>query len=199
VQEECVIAAPAALRPVTAVRSTLLQSSLGSLRNRGHFDRYLTLVDPRYREVILGSLAPEWLPLGAALAHYDACQRLELSNQELMELGEDVGARIQGTFIGTIVRKARTIGLTPWVPLAQFQRLYERLMQGGGVALYRTAPKDCRIEVFELPLARFPYFRSAFCGVIASGIKLGSGRAVTVRQASDRNVESRLIFRASWV
>ena len=198
-QEECLIAAPAALRTVTDVRSTLLQSSLGSLRNRGHYERYLTLVDPTHREAILASIAPEWMPLQAAMAHYDACQRLELSTQELMELGEDVGARIQGTFIGTIVRKARTIGLTPWVPLAQFQRLYERLMQGGGVALYRTAPKDCRIEVFELPLARFPYFRSAFCGVIASGIKLGGGRAVTVRTANERAVESKLVYRASWV
>jgi hypothetical protein len=187
------------MRPVTEVRSTLLQSSLGSLKNRGHFERYLTLIDPTYRQLILQSIAPEWLPIAAGMAHYDACQRLELTNSELIDLGEDVGARIQGTFIGTIVRKARTVGLTPWVPLAQFQRLFERLMQGGGVALYRTAPKDCRIEVFQLPLGRFPYFRSAFCGVIASGIKLGGGRAVTVRAASERDAESRLVYRASWV
>jgi hypothetical protein len=199
VQEECIIAPPQGMRPVTEVRSTLLQSSLGSLRHRGHFERYLTLIDRSQRELILQSIAPEWLPIAAAIAHYDACQRLELPNSELIDLGEDVGARIHGTFIGTIVRKARTIGLTPWVPLAQFQRLYERLMQGGGVALYRTAPKDCRIEVFQLPLARFPYFRSAFCGVIASGIKLGGGRAVTVRTANERDTESRLVYRASWV
>jgi hypothetical protein len=197
--EECLIAAPAGVRAVTDVRSTLLQSSIGTLRNRGYYERYLTLLSPTYRDAILGSIAPEWMPLEAAIAHYDACQRLELSSAELVHLGEDVGSRIQGTFIGTIVRKARTIGLTPWVPLAQFQRLWERLMQGGGIALYRTGPKDARIEVYQLPLARFPYFRSAFCGVIASGIKIGSGRAVTVRTGDDRNAEAKLVFRASWV
>jgi hypothetical protein len=197
--EECLIAAPAGVRAVTDVRSTLLQSSIGTLRNRGYYERYLTLLSPTYRDSILGTIAPEWMPLEAAIAHYDACQRLELSSAELVHLGEDVGSRIQGTFIGTIVRKARTIGLTPWVPLAQFQRLWERLMQGGGIALYRTGPKDARIEVYQLPLARFPYFRSAFCGVIASGIKIGSGRAVTVRTGDDRNAEAKLVFRASWV
>jgi hypothetical protein len=184
---------------VGAVRSTLLQSSLNALRARGHYDRYLKLLDAQQREIILGTLAPEWLPISTGIAHYRACDELLLTTEELANVGEDVGNRIQGTFIGTIVRRARAVGLTPWVPLGQFERLWERLMQGGGVALYRTGPKDVRIEVHKLPLARFGYFRAAFCGVIGSGIKVGSGRAVTVVVAKAHTPEEVIVFRASWV
>ena len=139
-KEECLVAPPAVLEPVTQVRSTLLQSSINSLRTHGHYERYLTVVDPAYREVILGSLAPEWLPVAVAEAHYAACDALRLSPEEMQRIGEEVGDRIQGTFLGTIVKRARMLGLTPWVLLDHFERLWGRLMVGGGVAVYRTAP-----------------------------------------------------------
>jgi hypothetical protein len=199
VSEECIIALPSPLSRVTQVRSTLIQSSLNTLRQRGHYERYLSFIDPREREIILGTLAPVWLELSTAMHHYEACDRLALDRDELMQVGEDVGNKIQGTFIGTIVKKARTVGLNPWVPLANFHRLWERLMQGGGVSLTKVGPKDARIEVRMLPLARYAYFRAAFCGVIASGIKLGAGRAVGVRQVEGGSYEDRLVFRGSWV
>lgn len=187
------------LLKVVSVRSTLIQSSLNTLRLRGHFDRYCALIDPAHKATILETLAPEWLPIATGIAHYAACDGLRLSGQELINVGEDVGTRIQGTFIGTMVRRARTIGLTPWVLMGQFERLYERLLQGGGVAIYQLGPKDVRIEIHGLPLSRFEYFRMAFCGVISSGIKLGSGRAVSVKVSEMRAPEQRLTFRAAWV
>jgi hypothetical protein len=199
VSEEVLIALPSPLTRVSEVRSTLLQSSLHTLRGRGHYERYLELIDPSERENILGTLAPVWLSLTTAMHHYDACERLELDKQELMDVGENVGNRIQGTFIGTIAKKGRTVGLTPWVPLAQFHRLWERLMQGGGVSITKLGPKEVRIEVRMLPLARYAYFRAAFCGVIASGIKLGAGRAVGVRVVQTKSYEDSLVFRGSWV
>ena len=196
---ETLIALPRVLGPVTGVRSTLIQSSLDTLRRRGHFERYLQVLEGRHRATLLESLAPEWLPLEAATAHYTACDALELSTTELMEIGEDVGTRIQGTFIGTLVRSARSVGLTPWVPLAQFQRLWERLMQGGGVSLTKTGPKDCSVEIRMQPLFEYTYFRTAFGGVIAAGIKLGAGKSVTVRAAGVGQYAQRAVLKASWV
>jgi hypothetical protein len=198
-QEECLIAPPARLEPVTQVRSTLLQSSLNTLRDQGLFARYEAVLETRYREQILGSLAPEWLPLSVAEAHYAACEVLGLSPEQMQRIGEAVGDRIQGTFLGTLVRRARTVGLTPWLLLGQFARLWERLMMGGGSALYKVGPKDARVEVHKLALARFAYFRAGFCGVIGAGIKLGAGRAVSVRISNARDFENRLVFRAAWV
>lgn len=181
------------------MRSTLLQSSLHSLQTHAHYDRYLAVVDPSYREVILGSLAPEWLPMEVAAAHYRACDALQLTTEEMQRIGEHVGDRIQGTFLGTVVKRARLVGLTPWVLLDQFERLWGRLMLGGGVGVYKTAPKDVRVEVHHLPLARYQYFRTAFCGVISAGIKLGAGRSVSVRVTNTGRVEERLVFNAAWV
>lgn len=199
VSPEVLIALPSTISPVTAIRSTLIQSSLNTLRKRGHFERYLRLVSPQHKAALLESLAPEWLPLEVANAHYRACDELGLSTGELLEIGEDVGERIQGTFIGTLVRKARTVGLTPWVPLGQFERLWGRLIMGGAVGLTRTGPKDCSVDNRMLDLCQYDYFRAAFCGVVASGIKLGAGRAVTVRVSSAGHFAQRCVLTCSWV
>jgi hypothetical protein len=60
------------IRPLSAVRSTLLQSSLATLRQRGHYARYLSLLDARDRETIVAELAPSWLPCDIAVKHYSA-------------------------------------------------------------------------------------------------------------------------------
>jgi hypothetical protein len=153
----------------------------------------------QYRARILETIAAEWLDMDLALAHYGACDALALGQEELLEIGEGVGEYIQGTFVAMIVRRARVLGLTPWVPLAQIQRLWDRLMTGGGVSLARTGANEARAEVCLLPLAQFGYFRSAFCGVIASAIKLGAGKNVKVRVLPSVQHEQRCVFRCSWV
>ena len=61
---------------VRQVRSTLLASSLRSIRLRGRFDDYAKVLDPKYKEDVLSSVAGVWLPLEVAAAHYEACDRL---------------------------------------------------------------------------------------------------------------------------
>ena len=94
-KEECVVSPPAVLARVTRVRSTLLQSSLNSLRTHAYYDRYLAVVDPSYREVILGSLAPEWLPMEVAEAHYRACDALQLTTEEMHVIPSQIQTQIR--------------------------------------------------------------------------------------------------------
>src|SRR5690348_2644577 len=61
-------------RLATAVRSTVVVTSLRALRSRGHFERYLELLDTSYRDPMLALTAGTWLPIDAALAHYTACE-----------------------------------------------------------------------------------------------------------------------------
>jgi hypothetical protein len=199
VEHEVIIALPTAVPPFTGVRSTLIQSSLNTLRSRGHFERYVKLLDPRHQATLLESLAPEWLAVEAARAHYAACDALALTPSELLEIGEAVGDRIQGTFVGTVVRRARTVGLTPWVMVPHFERLRERLLLGGGMEVTKIGPKDCVIDMRELELCQHAYFRAAFCGVMSSVIKLGAGKSVTVRVANAGAFNQRCLFRCSWV
>ena len=72
-------------------------------------------------------------------------------------------------------------------------------MQGGGVGLSKLGPKDCSVDVRLLPLCEYGYFRAAFCGVIASGIKLGAGRSVHVREQGVSAFGQRCVIKAAWV
>ena len=70
---------------------------------------------------------------------------------------------------------------------------------GSRAGVTKVGPKDVQVDFHLLTLARFAYFRVAFCGVIASGIKLGAGRAVHVKVVDVRNPELRMRIKAEWV
>jgi hypothetical protein len=187
------------LTPTTGVRSTLVQSSLATLKTLGFYTRYLEVVSPQYREAILGSIAPAWLPVEVALAHYQACDDLKLSQQELITIGETVGDRMQGPFMETLTRAARGMGVTPWLLLKRFDVLWDRLMQGGSIELTKVGPKDLMIEIRSARLPRYAYFRTAFCGVVRAGYKYVGVRTAYVRAAQWDATNDRFVMRAAWV
>jgi hypothetical protein len=162
---------------VTQFRSTLLTSSLKSIRDRGYGDRYLALLPERHHDAVRACIAGVWLPVDLGLAHYDACEALNLSVQEQIAIGQEVGLRIQGTFLGTVLKLAKGAGVTPWLCLTQYQRLWDRLMVGGGVIVTKIGPKEARLECIGFPFARIPYFRTAFRGVNIAGCELFCAKA----------------------
>jgi hypothetical protein len=161
-------ASTAAVPPVTHVRSTLLAASILSVRSRGHLDAYLTHLPPALHETVLQSVAGSWIPLDVAVAHYRAADRLGLRSDEQYELGRGVAERVQNSVLGTLGRVAKGAGVTPWIGLEYFQRLWDRVLLGGSVAVYRLGPKEARAEGYGIPtLAEIPYFRNSFRGMFA--------------------------------
>jgi hypothetical protein len=156
----------------TGFRSTLLTTSLQSLRARGLYDRYTALLPAAHREAILTSVAGVWLPMAVGLAHYTTCDSLGLPAAEQFAIGQEVGDRVQGTLLGLVVRTAKTAGLTPWAGLSNSRRLYTRLLQGGSVRLVKLGPKEARIELVNNPLAATSHFRNGFRGVAVAGAEL---------------------------
>jgi hypothetical protein len=187
------------IRPATTIRSTVLQSSVASLRQRGHFDRWLALIDVRHRATIVESLAPSWMPIEVAVAHYAACEALELPLSEQVAMGEAVGDRIQGSFLTTLMKSARAAGYNPLILLSQFDRLYGRLFQGGSVQLTQTGPKDADVEVRGMQTTRSPYFRIAFTGVVRAGILFSGVRTGYVKQGAYNAGSDTLVMHTSWV
>ena len=151
--------------PPRNIRSTLLVASLQSLRERGRFDEYVRLLEPGWRNVPDLAIPGVWLPVDAGLAHYQACEALCFTVAEQLEMGRAVGDRVHGTFLGTMIRGAKNVGMTPWVALAQARRLYERLFDGGAVTVTRVGPKDARMEMVRNSLVEIPYFRNAMRGL----------------------------------
>jgi len=146
--------------PAKCVRSTLIVSSLRAIRQRQRIEEYVRLLEAPWHELPSLAIAGVWLPLEAGLAHYHACDALGFTLAEQHDIGHEVGDRIHGTFLGTMIRGAKNVGVTPWIALTQVQRLYARLFQGGAVCVIRAGPKDARMEMVGNPCVRIPYFRN---------------------------------------
>lgn len=160
-------------KKLRSVRSTLLASSRHGLEERGHLATYLQRLgsarDERLREA---TMVTQWLSVDLATAHYAAADALELSEAELREVGNVVGARLEGSLLGSLARLARTSGVTPWTVLQRLERVWGRMYQGGSVAVFELAPKDAVIEVRRNPLADLRYWRVALCGLMRGSTEI---------------------------
>jgi hypothetical protein len=186
------------IQPITQFRSTLLTSSLKSIQDRSLGDRYLAALPAHHHDAVRACIAGVWLPIELGLAHYEACDALGLSTQEQLAIGREVGLKIQGTFLGTMIKLAKGAGVTPWLCLGQYQRLWDRLMIGGGVLVTKHGPKEARVEFPNMVFTRIPYFRTAFRGVNAASCELFCTRAY-VEEIKKLCSHVSLGYRISWV
>jgi hypothetical protein len=152
----------------TRFRSTWLGSSVQALRERGLQDRYFAVLAPEFREVVRSSVAGVWLPIDVAVAHYDACDRLELPMREVVQIGFDVTKHIRNTTIQTMVRLASNAGATPWTILERAGVLWGRAFEGSGISVVKLGPKEARFEVAGWPVSRSMYCRTAFRGILTA-------------------------------
>jgi hypothetical protein len=182
---------------VTHVRSTLLSSSVQTLRELGHFERYVASLPADTRDTILLTLAATWLPVAVADVHYAACDALRLSDADMIQVGSAVAKRFMGTFLQTLVRSSRTVGGSPWLPMKQYGRLWSRIWQGGSVCITEEGPKDAIIESRGFKVASNAYFSTAYVGVIR-GTALMFAETVYVRTLRAPNRDTH-ICQLSWV
>jgi hypothetical protein len=188
------------LEVASAIRSTLIASSLQSLKARGHWERYSELLPEEHRHTIVHCIAGEWFPLAVGFAHYETCDQLGLTIEQQREIGEDVSRRIHETFLGVVLQMAKGVGVTPWMILPKGNQIYARIVRGGGIQVTKLGPKDASIEVAKLPLLEVPYFRTATCGIYQSAIGMFAKRAhVRLLPNESRSPGSMTTLHASWV
>ena len=181
----------------THVRTTLLVSSLGSLRKRGHLDAYFRHLASEHHGSVRAMIAGQWAATDVGRAHYLACDALDLPGPEVNAIGREVGDRIEGTFIATIVRMAGDVGATPFVALTQTERMYDRLFRGGGgTSVSRLGPKDARIEIAGFGFADVPYFAKAMAGVFEVGAELFCKKAYA--RVDRQSTPSRVVIHVAW-
>jgi hypothetical protein len=184
--------------PTSQFRTTWIVSSQNTLRDRGHHDRYLSLLDKQHRDELATMIVGGWAPMPVAIAHYDACEALDLPASERLAIGRAVTKHLNQTLLLTAVRLATHSGATMWTPLAQFRRLWDRMFVGGGVVVYKLGPKEARMEIHGCGLAHIPYFRAGFQGVLLGVGELFTQR-VYVREVPRPGSKTTLVFRSSWV
>jgi hypothetical protein len=168
VREEAVLpfAAPSARIPkATQFRSTLIIASLQTLRDQGHYERYDGLLQKR-RDEIIACVGGTWLPMAVARAHYETCDALGLTPRQQFEMGHAVGDRARKSWFASALNVARGVGLTPWSLVPYLERLHQRTIDAGGVAVFRLGPKEARIEYVGNELLEIGYFREASRGLL---------------------------------
>lgn len=197
--DEVVVPFKRPLSPVTAVRSTLLTSSLAALREHGLFERYSELQDSPHRDTILHCVAGEWLPLEVGFAHYRVCDALGLTREQQLLLGRGVSRDIHDTFLGLVVRAARSVGISPWTLLAKGDVLQTRLIRGGGIQVTRVSERAARVELALNPLFELAYFRNALLGIYMAGVGL-LARNVSARliPGESKNPGTLTVLRVEW-
>lgn len=187
----------APLERVVSVRGSLIGGSVEALRRRGHFDRYIEQLPERSREPVLNTLATNWVDIEHAVAHYATLQSLTLPEHEVLRIGEAVGARVQSTLLATLGRRAREVGIAPWIFLRNAERVWGRLMNGGRVTMRELGPKQASLRMEGVPLARFSYFRLGFEAVMLEGASLVA-RCCEVKQMPSRGNEEEFAVSISW-
>jgi hypothetical protein len=182
---------------VSEFRSAWLHSSVRSLRTHGHFDRYLTLLPTKFHEAILGAPLGVWLPGYLSVAHYAACEKLELPVSLQIAIGAEVAARVHGTILSIAVKLAHEAGATPWTVLGQFGKLWGYIWVGGAVGVFKLGPKEARLEVLGWPCAKFDYCKNGILGVTQGLIQLFC-RKVYVREVPRLCTTTSLGYRIAW-
>jgi hypothetical protein len=183
---------------VTHVRSTLIASSVQTLRARGLLDAYLAALPRDLHPTVLEAVAGSWLPLSVGMAHYAAADTLALSSIEQFNNGREVADRVQNSMLGTLVRAAKNMGVTPWTGLGMFQRMCDRMLFGGAGAVYKTGPKEARVEAHGIPLVRWAYFRNSWRGMFAGSGELFCTKLYVTELSTSPTSDVPFVMRIAW-
>jgi hypothetical protein len=146
--------------PATEFRSTWLTSSLEGLRQHGHLDRYLSLLESHQHEITT-CVAGSWVPLAAALAHYQACERLQLNPDEIEAMAR-AGGNVRRAWYANVIASTQRPDTNMWTILAQLQKFWLRSANGGAVAVFQVGAHSARLHYVRCQLFNIPYFREAF-------------------------------------
>lgn len=176
-------------------RSTWVIGSLRALRARGHLDRWQRLVDPQDQALLLEAVPGTWLEASLIVRHYTACDQLELGDGEIFEIGTEVTRHVQGSAVSAFVR---AVGTTPWTIFANVDRLWSRIVDGGGISIAKLGPKEARIDLVGFPIAAIRYNRIATRGIVYAFTQVFA-RQVYVHEETARCGPTTLSYRAQWV
>jgi len=195
---EVLLPFPARIVPLRHVRSTVLLASIEGVRRAGRFDGYRRLVPVEHHQALFESVAGSWLSVEAGRAHYLACDQLGFSPSEQVQMGGRTAERTGESMVGTVIRLAKQAGATPVLYFTQLQRLWARAYDGGGIAVYKTGPKDARLDVISFSLCESPFYRNALRGWVQGLAALFSTR-VYLREAPQPDGPHSVSAIAQWV
>jgi hypothetical protein len=191
--EEVIIPLPDRIEPTTKARGMMITNSILMLRERGLFDRWKE--HATRADEILAVTAGSWVPIDLAEAHYLACDKMELTEEEQVDLGHRAGLRTRGAVLASIAKVVRAMGVEAWSAFKHYPRAWARMYVGGAVGVTRLGHKDARIDVAGFTLAYIPYMRRGFRGTNKAGFELFSNDVQMRELSSSKDAFS---IRVMW-
>jgi|SoiMethySBSTD1v2_1073268.scaffolds.fasta_scaffold02406_21 hypothetical protein len=185
-------------QPVMAVRNTLLQASLSELRDAGYYERYARNIDPAILRELSSNLAPSWVSIDLADAHYQACDEMSLSTEELHGLGQAVGVRVRQTSIVVADNRTSNAPVDVWTIIGHLHRVWKRVYQGGSVQITRLGPRDELIELRGHTLYRHAYYRFASLAAITAAHEAVGARIELNRIVRYDVMTHEIVYHLAW-
>ena len=190
---------PRSLAPRTSkVRGSWMLSSRRALREAGLLEAYAVHLPPDVDEALRAPSPAEWLPIELAVAHYTACDKLDLPTTQLVEMGASAVRYGHAKVIDIVAKLATGAGATPWTILEQSQRFWDRTWVGGAVGVTKLGPKEAQIELASWPCAAFRYTRVACRGVLSGMAEIFCEKAYA-REVEALCTPLSLGYRIGWI
>lgn len=180
--------------PLSAVRRMLVHSSISELQQLGVYERYCELVDRAALARINQLIGPGWMPVELALAHYDACDQLRLSDAIVTAAGVRAGENLSSALL---VAGLGVQDRSPWSFIGAFSRMGRRIYEGGSAQYVKLGEKILEIEHVRNPLFSFHYYRVAHGGFLRKSF--GSlGADIHEVTFAPYRAEGQIEVRLSW-
>jgi hypothetical protein len=162
---EVILALPRAgaqVADATHVRGTVLVASQRSLKARNVWDAYQAAIEVPFRETLSLVLASSWVPIEVAVAHYRACDRLQLAPEDIRAIGREAGKFIYSATVAVVMKLSSQFGTSPLAILRNLDRFVERTWQGSAFQVKQVGPKEAEVLWFGQPCGNVPYFCEGF-------------------------------------
>jgi hypothetical protein len=151
--------------PLTAVRRMLVHSSIAELGVLGVYDRYCDYMQRESLDRIKELIGPGWMPVELAMEHYTACDKLQLRDDAMFQMGVRAGDKMgSALLVAGAQPRVETKDRSPWPLLQAFARMGRRIYNGASAQYARTGPNSLQIEYYGNPLFSFHYYRVAHRG-----------------------------------
>jgi hypothetical protein len=186
--------------PLAAVRRMLIHSSIAELGELGLYERYSEMIDRGCLERIKELIGPGWMPVELAVAHYRACDRLQLSDEIVLQAGKRAGVKMgSALLVAGAQPQVEAKDRSPWPLLPAFARMGRRIYDGASAQYVKTGPNTLQIEHIRNPLFAFHYYCVAHGGFLSQAfrslsIDVGDVTFATFRTSVD-SIDVRIVFR----
>lgn len=182
---------------VDAVRAFVFLSGFKWMEKNGVSEQFLALLPPKLRALMPTLTTSQWVPIAESLEVYAACDALGLSMDRQIELGRFVSHANNGVVVNTVSRLIGKLGGTPWIALGHADKVWQRSNRGGAIAVYKVAEKIARLEFWQCPLARSPFFVTSMRGALAIGAEPFAGKVV-ISEIPEMTTQDGFALRVMW-